>query len=403
MAVPPPSQFAALLRQSKFASFDPQIGQAYASFGGHAHRGNWGLKRPLPLRRRNGTVTVRAVDSREQQTEWKSAEPQSRWIQMWDEVGVTPRLALEGPWSKKLGFLGEVNWKVDSEFSRGADDLFRDDGGVEDELGKKDKSMATPNIYAMTEKEFGRYLKQLREMRPAFREHIQESERTGSSLWEQSHRPGEHFKSFLQRRAYQIYNSSESHEIEQQPQRYGGLTYTKSPPLQTYFLAKPEAGRILQQMAENPSSRLSSDDFIVSFAGMTPTLGKNQRGTVNPVDWKSLDGPSPDRGVTKFRFMKATLVAPPATVGDKPEGLGSVKIYPRVIADTGVEMTRPNTHIPGSREYVANNELAAHTPTLFRSQSRTTTPRKDYDGKVQGKGEDLMHHLMNTMSNIVTR
>ncbi|KAH9932912.1 uncharacterized protein B0H18DRAFT_671430 [Fomitopsis serialis] len=44
----------------------------------HAHRGP---KRPLPLRRRKGNVTVQSIDSTAQQTEWKSGQRQTRWIQ----------------------------------------------------------------------------------------------------------------------------------------------------------------------------------------------------------------------------------------------------------------------------------------------------------------------------------
>ena len=36
-AVVRPSPFGALLRRSKFASYDPKIGQVYTSHGGHAH------------------------------------------------------------------------------------------------------------------------------------------------------------------------------------------------------------------------------------------------------------------------------------------------------------------------------------------------------------------------------
>ncbi|GBE81860.1 hypothetical protein SCP_0402340 [Sparassis crispa] len=223
MATQPSSQFAALLRQSKFASFDPAIAQAYTSYGGHAYRGNFGFKRPLPVRHRNATVFVHAVDSRQQQTEWKSAEQQRRWIQMWDEVGATPHVRGGSTWSNKLGPLGEIRWQVDSEF--GSSDSGVDDRGVGAAL--TGKSTAVANINAMPEREFERYLEKLRKMRPAFREYLKkhlEKEGRGSvptTLWEQSIKPrtDEYLKDFRATQAYEEYKSPTATSIEQQPQK----------------------------------------------------------------------------------------------------------------------------------------------------------------------------------------
>ncbi|CCL99527.1 uncharacterized protein FIBRA_01545 [Fibroporia radiculosa] len=402
MATPPPSQFAALLRQSKFASFDPHIGQVYASYGGHAHRGNWGLKRPLPLRRRKATVTVKTVDSRQQQTEWKSAEPQDRWIKMWDEVGVTPRV-YTGPWATKLGPLVSLQWEIDSEFSQGTRDV-QDIDGLEQELKKKSK--AVPNIFAMSKTERARYMEELREARPEFRKYFRVQQRARErgedineavveaeveaepeeahpvSLWEQSDNPN-HIQEFLERRAAKEYNAPNAHIIEQRPQRFGGLVYASSSQLQSLFLSPPRAGRILQGQGTNtrPGLRLvgraQDDDMVASFAGMTSSLNKNNRGLAMPVDWSRLSSTgerNPQASITDFRFAQAELVGAPETVAKNPAGIKSVHMRTEVehcSADDDA-LTQANPHPPGSREYIAHEgHSTKNTMSMIRS-----TPKK---------------------------
>ncbi|CCL99631.1 uncharacterized protein FIBRA_01651 [Fibroporia radiculosa] len=411
----PPSQFAALLRQSKFASFDPHIGQVYVSYGGHAHRGNWGLKRSLPLRRRRAAVTVKTVDSRQQQTEWKSAEPQDRWIKMWDEVGVTPRVDA-GSWMMKLGPLAGLQWETDSEFAQGTRGM-QDIDGMEKELRKKSK--AVPNINAMSKTERTRYMEELREARPEFRQYFRVQQRMRErgkdtdeaaveaeveaepedahpiSLWEQSENPN-HFQEFLERRAAKKYNALNAHIIEQRPQRFGGLVYARSSQLQSLFLSPPRAGRVLQDQGSNsrPGSRLggrtADEDMVASFAGMTSSLNKNNRGLAMPVDWNLLSSTgerNPQASITDFRLAQAELVGAPETVAKHPTGIKSVHMRTEVehcSAGDGV-LAQANPHQPGSREYIAheghsvNKTMSMIRPTPKKGASFKASPTAKVD------------------------
>ena len=116
----PPSQFAALLRRSKFASYDPRISQVYTSHGGHAHRGDWGLKRPLAIRKREAFITIKAVDSHVQQTEWYGAEQKVRWVRSIQELGPVPIVNYQGTWLSTIGTRHEFLY--DSEFNRQSGD-----------------------------------------------------------------------------------------------------------------------------------------------------------------------------------------------------------------------------------------------------------------------------------------
>ncbi|KZT70070.1 hypothetical protein DAEQUDRAFT_764830 [Daedalea quercina L-15889] len=406
MATPAPSQFAALLRQSRFASFDPAIGQVYASYGGHAHRGNWGLKRPLPLRRRKGNVTVQAIDSFAQQTEWKSGESQSRWIQMWEEVGLQPKVG-DGPWRERLGPTGEFRWDIDSEFglttrddkkktaaksSRDAGLLRLSSENEEREATDKGNSIeemseAIPNIYSMKDKEFEYYLQKVREMRPAFLDYLREKAKKKKkknepwtsdehdSLW--GYREMLDFnewKSFFMSRAFKDYSSHDSRIIEQQPQLYGGLVYARQSVLQSKLLAEPQPGRILERLS-GQGGGASNGDYIASFAGMTPYLNKHLTQNKSALNWQSLgastDAPDAMRGTTALRMAHASFIAPPSTVNPKPRGLESVTMDMEVYVPPEVEHGKENPYPPGSREYVGYQKI---TP---RGMTQKSVKKKD--------------------------
>ncbi|KAI0373063.1 hypothetical protein BV20DRAFT_963561 [Pilatotrama ljubarskyi] len=348
MASPPPSQLAALLRRSKFASFDPTIGQVYTSFDGHAARGNFGLKRPLALRRRNAHITVQAVDSREQQTVWRSAEPQNRWIRMWDETGVSPTSnARSGSWTARLGPLGEIQFYVDSDLVPRADEANSATEGTTkssgasspDELKRPPMSEATRNIDAMSDSEFDWYLRRLRQSRPAFRQFLEKHGRAPSSKEETSllarslGASGNDSQDFLAHQAYKEYHAPRPRVIEQRPHRYAGLSYTRATPLQTRLMTKPHIGRILSE---------EDKTVVVATAGMTTRLNLGHLPSHRPR-------------VTTYRFNEVTLYAAPVTVGVYPEGLEGVEMRTDVVVDSEeAREAKENPYPPGSKEYVAH-------------------------------------------------
>ncbi|KAI0647457.1 mitochondrial ribosomal protein subunit-domain-containing protein [Trametes meyenii] len=378
MATPPPSQFAALLRRSKFASFDPNIGQVYTTFDGHAARGNFGLKRPLALRRRNAHITVQAIDSREQQTVWKSAEPQNRWIRMWDETGVTPTSIRDsGAWAARLGALGEIQFSVDSELvpqaeqkehkMKAADD---EEESSMDEPEHLRMSQATRNLDAMSDKEFDWYLRRVRELRPAFRQYLEKHGKNAASdedksLLERSlQATGNEFKDFLAHRAFLDYHAPRPRNIEQQPHRYAGLSYTRSPPLQTQLNAKPHVGRVV-------NSQMTKDKgVVVATAGVTSTLKLGERSTETP-------------SVNTFRFNDVELRTAPVTVGVNPQGLEGVRLTTTVRIDSEETRTRKQNHLPpGSKEYVGyvgavSPVVGMTTPTAKPTLRRESFPPED--------------------------
>ncbi|KAG9318737.1 mitochondrial ribosomal protein subunit-domain-containing protein [Chiua virens] len=143
------STFGTLLKHSKFSSFNPRIAQVYTTHGGDAHRGHWGFKRPLPLRRRGAYITVKNVDTPEYQTEWNSAEPQALWVKNWDELKITP----QKPWFGEDSAEENI---VDSNYI------------PQTQSPEQWRQSYIPNLEVMSRQEFAEYLEKIRASRDMF-------------------------------------------------------------------------------------------------------------------------------------------------------------------------------------------------------------------------------------------
>ena len=220
--LPPSSPFGELLRRSHFASYDPNIRQSYSAPPSFIHRGNWGLKRPIAHRTRDGAIVLKKYEEHAHYIEWDRAEEQVKFIKQIEELNTRPRLTSNTPWYATLGPAALRDSAIDSEFSLDEDSNFMDaiegkseppqpppvpkpkpapTSGIKppplststldkiidanlSNLGRSGKgaygaprrrpsappSMAgiQPNINAMSPRQFQAYLESLRKLRPAF-------------------------------------------------------------------------------------------------------------------------------------------------------------------------------------------------------------------------------------------
>jgi len=356
-----PSPFATLLRRSKFASYDPKIGQIYTTFGGDSHRGNYGLKRPLALRTREPFITIASVDSLHQQTEWSYAEKEARWIRKVAEVSRAPEVIHGGDLWKKSGPDGRFQWRVDSDFALGATDA---DAALEAQKESRGRSQgSTPNIDAMTPKQFQHYLEKLRTLRPAFREFLEaeqakvvqkkspagraawKSKVRSSNLLEQSRYETDLHKTFLSKHMAQTINAPESRILEQDVHPNGALAYTHLTDLEHYFWRQPLPGRAVGK----------TRNLVVSFAGVNARLPLGKSEGIQPIDWKSLveRGADTGRGNSKFRVSQLEVFKPPQVVGHKPEGMADMDVKMWVTSQGRLDIVRANPNLPWTREYVS--------------------------------------------------
>ncbi|PVF99801.1 hypothetical protein CPB86DRAFT_783453 [Serendipita vermifera] len=321
------STFASLLKQSKFASYSPSIAQVYTTYGGHASRGDWGVKRPLSARKRNRALLIQSIDSREQQTEFRSGEPEAKMVQRWEETGkdVAPSLRFTNAtsWNAQYANRPRGELPIDSEFSAYTDnpDPLAGPAGANPALRVKTPPSieAIPNPYLMSEREFNRYLERVRTFRPAFRKYIRaqeiaEAKRVGRDIPDLLESPPNLYRmrrerraesvttSFLNEMAYQLHGAPDSQALEPYPHRNGGLYYPSPNSFQTALLHPPIPAHF---------TSVDSDGTNVSAAGMNVKVTPVDNEGIAPVEW---NGESTRVGRAPVRFSSAELIRAPETV-----------------------------------------------------------------------------------------
>ncbi|KAN0133682.1 Mitochondrial ribosomal protein subunit domain containing protein [Lactarius tabidus] len=384
----PPSPFAALLRRSKFASYDPTIGQVYTTHDGNAHRGNWGFKRPLPLRKRDKFISIQAVDSPEQQTEWKSRESESRFIQRWEEVAPEPQV--RDSWERhyshsrsmhqaELAKEDENGNIVDPAIQRQADE----------ELGKRHWVASGPLVSSMNPRRFARYLDKLRQERPEFLSFLSEEAQVPKTNSQHLVAPSAYEESalgsaetvrkrFLQRQSHRIYESSDSRAIEQRPHRNGGLSYAHTSQLTHFFTTNEEPGRFVETPVLDGRHVLRA-----SFAGMAANL-KTAASHHNVG--------------SKFRVVESVLKRAPNVVSAQPEGLDGANIGTTVEDVANLDMMRANPFPPGTRAYIAHAQKVVPSKGKRSMTAPKAAPRVD---AVPESGK-VTEELLSTLHDIIT-
>jgi len=332
-----PSPFATLLRRSKFATFDPSIAQVFTVYGGDAHRGNWGLKRPLAARRRGTAITVKSVDTGAQQTEWNSAERQAKFMTRYQELNIEPKRGRGSEWYETEFAPGETTHEFKTQ-------------------------RLVRSAMPLKPEQFRTYLEQLRAKRPEFIAYLREKAKTdprirNKSMFELAQQPDtDYHAQFLADQTAAAHNTMESRVIDRNVHKNGGLIYSHPSSLQTFLTTKPQPGRVLMNVERR--FRSQKDAHVVSFAGFTPIIYTRDVVTdVKAMKWKHSS--NPNRGVGHFRLRKPVLRALPVVVG-KRQGLKAMKLLTHV-QDTvplDADNKRSNPHMPGSADYVAAPPLS---------------------------------------------
>ncbi|GJN88337.1 hypothetical protein Rhopal_001302-T1 [Rhodotorula paludigena] len=169
MASSSSSSYSALLRRSKLASFNPHIDQVYTTNAANLARSNFGLKRPLPAATTKTSPFVRLLDldSREGRTAFRKATREQSYTRKWSEVGVGLQSDAFLP---RTGADGDRRWdrlEVQSRFVDGDGP-----GAIQPVAGEQPAQAAfgrMPNVFAMSERDFERFLEGLGERRDEFK------------------------------------------------------------------------------------------------------------------------------------------------------------------------------------------------------------------------------------------
>ncbi len=388
---PSPSPFASLLRRSKFASHDPTIGQVYTTYDGNAYRGNWGFKRPLALRKRNKFISVKAVDSPEQQTEWSPRESEARFIKRWEEVATEP--SIRDAWETHCTSSRPVHHAELAKEDQNGNIVNPAMQRQLDESPNKQYVTPGPLVSSMPTRVFTRYLDKLRRQRPEFLEFLsQEAERStqtqtqtasryvvAPSAYEQSALGSAEMvrRRFLQKQSHTTYESPNSRAIEQRPHRSGGLSYVHTSQLTQFFTTTEQPGRLVD--AHSADRRRNTH---ASFAGMAVN--------VRPPVYDFEGGP-------KLRIVETVLKQTPNVVSAQPQGLDGATIDTTAVDVANLQMTRANSFPPGSRAYIAH----AQTITPVIGKRGLTAPRSRGQPQADRETREVSKELLSTLRNII--
>jgi len=355
--LPAPGSFAALLKQSKFATYHPSIAQVYTVFGGHAQRGDWGLKRALPERKRHRRLKISAIDTREQQSWFDSGESDARTVARWDEIGTRVNVAYtHGRW-REQGFTklaARAISNIDSEFGGFAEP---NSGRVDPALGLRYdfNSKLFPNIHKMSDSGFDKYLKKIEGRRSDFRDHIQrvEDHRRDAkggpvSLYSCRNKSHEGFGStgndFLELLAEDEITKERSRILQAVPHPNGGLSYTSPSYLQTRLTTPPIKSHVTFALRR---------DAMAVVGGITATLAPHWKNNqeIMGIDYRRLD---PQRGTYNMRVIDAHMQDPPQSVGrGNSAGVSHMKMDVSVhpVDSDAMDHERANPYPPGSVLY----------------------------------------------------
>ncbi|KAG6812411.1 hypothetical protein H0H92_002987 [Tricholoma furcatifolium] len=428
---PKPSAFAELLRRSKFASYDPAIRQAYKAPPANAHRGDWGLKRPIALRRKNAFISLTSFEHHAHFAEWNHAENQVRFIRRVEEMGGRISSQQSSSWYKTTGGRSSASASAfDSDFAseqdcfsgmetmvEGAELVDVDAESVDiNSLGKRGpgsysskRPLPTPkemskevfvseNVDAMSKREFRRYLRSLRAQRQEFQEFINaEDQIPEKNLYSLAKNPfGVEYRRFLQGQMQRGYQNYGEQRIEPQPHPTAGLSYRNPTMLESYLWTSTKPGFLF---TTQPNQK--EEKYVTTFGGITATI--NQKDLTNKsvlLDVNSQEGvklDEVDNSILQLRLeSKHGLVieAPPVTVGKRPQGLKGVKVRAVVTTDSG-RMNWENQHEHGSQEYVAQEPVGRKSQLQSFNKLRATSPAFD---RSNPQLIDMMKRMMLTKS-----
>lgn len=390
------SSFAALLKQSKFASYSPSIAQVYTTHGGHAARGDWGVKRPLSARKRSQALLIRSIDSREQQTEFKSGESEARMVERWQETGmnVTPSEKGSEPrsWKNQYSNRPSRELAIDSEFCAYTPpvqvNVDSNEASAALQLKTQPSIEAIPDFNLMSTREFEEYLERVRKLRPAFRKYIQDQK--ASTLDDKSQsahlfrmrclKKGDDLANgFIRELSHQLHGSPHSQTLEPYPHRNGGLFYPTPNSFQTSLLYSTIPARF--------TSVANLSSMRVSAAGMAISVPAANADRERPLDW---EGQNMLSGRAPVRFVESTLIKAPEAVTTARSGPSELSFSApsgRSLRRNRPDLTEPPfTYPTGLKDMTMGIEGATvrdqsarsnpHRPGSIRySISADTTPR----------------------------
>lgn len=412
----PPSSFAVLLRRSKFATYDPKIGQVYATYGGSVNRGDWGLKRPLAIRRKDTRITINNFDTIYQQTEWENASTDAMLVRKYEELKLTPNLSPKGSWAPRIGHMNPLripNYIHDADY-------------VDSPEGKREAMLRAkqpmPDPAAMSEKRFERYVRKVRRLGEEFESYFDEREaeralkrigpgkKKGKKMNMYTAAKEEHidYARFIAEKEARIYDEKDATALRPFPHPTAGLSYALTSDLQRGIDADPVPGRALHAQASYRKNPSAKDVAIAGWVATAPC-----QAAPDIVDWGTDDEPRTNKllGIGKYKPVGLELLHAPNVVGERPERIEDQDWMMRVIDYSEENALRWNPHRHGTAEGIAFQEkLRAkraegasgnnHYNVGRSSFLGKATRRRQYQSEDKGPANELISDLHTMLKDV---
>ncbi|KAL5476426.1 hypothetical protein ACEPAI_3431 [Sanghuangporus weigelae] len=392
----PPSNFAVLLRRSKFASYDPQIGRSTLPTM-EALTGETGAQRGL-----SPCDYVAMVASSAAASILYTGKPNGpARIPTRTPCASLERLMDNTSSQMENNTTRQINWMHDSDYAQAKSDDVKLDIQMYSHV---------PNPDAMKLKRFERYLRRLRRLVPEFQEYAEmkkEIEKEKKKEKKETVNPPSHHLACLSRYHEEFLGAKfvesckeNPNFIHSMPHPTGGLTYNNMNELQSAISAKPIPGRRLYLERDTTNTlRVKMNVALGGWVGgehMTLKGGeKGKECTVPLTDVGTKEGEprrDPDAGKDVFRplSMKCFLQNAPTVV----------------VSWSNADKARSNPYKPGTVESVKHEERQHNPqhsgPKVLYSEKRKSgfaaykqrvrTPPKD-----DGNPTALMKTLRNTI------
>lgn len=415
------STFASLLRRSKFASYDPKISQIYTTYGGHAHRGQWGLKRPLALKRKSGGfIIVKSVDSGEQQTEWIRAEQEARWLKSFSELGKEVGVrSTEHYWYRSMGHGWQKIYDSDYNFhpglhSRYGPNILKEGSRTDEWLSTRTNRMLhaqVANPLSMDPRHFRRFVSKLRGSRRKFLSFVESELQTSSNKKSAFTASAQRFvqfdenlhrsrliPKFLRDEASKAYTLGSKKSLLPVPHHNAALSYPHTTDLTNKILHSPVPGRIFTPLAIR--------DYSYTVAGVAGILGRMSQpddgvSKRRPTKLSDMQGHATP---VELRTKLAILLNPPQVIDtpDESSGFKSSSVEVEFVDDfkTRQELI---PYPPGSQNYISHDDAHARSSKRGESVKMESGSRKKklQDRKKKGglrhQAYDRVNTLLETM------
>ena len=318
--------FPQLLRRSTFASHDPFISRVYTSTPSSIHQhGNWGLKYPIPRTRGPRYIRFSKLDAGKViGADWRSAEPEARFVQAWGT--------------------GRVSWLSEDELprykTRSGVGLWDDYAAPPDEGSRSVELM--DDVNAMSPRDFETYLEKVRRKRNTYLKTKLETlrqqskdrltlpeDRTLVALGTKGHVANPDTATLQVSMTTEALETPESQILHSAPHRVHGLSYSRLPhsaPALNSLLQHP--GRALDKV----SLQTEASDRARSFRpgdgtnrpwvvgiGSVAAKSRTNQGRISdiPAVEKGVDFTREDknRGVARWTVSTASLKDPARVLG----------------------------------------------------------------------------------------